>query len=99
MQHKLTRSFFIAIIALVLLLTISFDSIFLDKYDDEYNEYNGEEATEIPEMQRIKIKNLLDDEEKLKMSWKHQIFFIESHMEQLRNLTNPRQACSVESAG
>lgn len=45
------------------------------------------------------LKNILSDEETLKVSANKQFFFLETHMEKERNLTDARQACSVESAG
>ena len=39
------------------------------------------------------IKNILDDEKKLLESNSTQIFFLETHLEGRRNLSNARQAC------
>ena len=47
----------------------------------------------------IELENILSDEEKMLKSNGNQIFFIESHLEELRELKNARQACAVESAG
>ncbi|KAG5670081.1 hypothetical protein PVAND_000366 [Polypedilum vanderplanki] len=44
------------------------------------------------------VKNYLSDSERLKNSNSQQIFFIESHLEGHRNLSSPKQACSIESA-
>ncbi len=54
---------------------------------------------DIPQSVDFQLKNILIDEEKLKISSKNQIFLIETHMEKERIISNPRQACSVESAG
>lgn len=45
------------------------------------------------------LKNVLSDESSLNVSKSRQIFLLETHMEKERILTNPRQACTVESAG
>lgn len=45
------------------------------------------------------VKNILSDEEILKNSVSRQIFMIETNLDEERVLDNPRQACSVESAG
>ncbi|XP_070507561.1 lactosylceramide 4-alpha-galactosyltransferase-like [Chironomus tepperi] len=44
------------------------------------------------------INNIMGDEAKLLSSNSSQIFFLETHLEGRRNLTNARQACSVEAA-
>lgn len=45
------------------------------------------------------LKNILADEAVLKSPDNHQIFLIETHLDERRILANPRQACTVESAG
>lgn len=45
------------------------------------------------------LKNILNDEKKLKVNSKKQIFFVEAHMEEKRIMDKPRAACAVESAG
>ena len=47
----------------------------------------------------FKLKNLKNDEELLADKNFKKIFFIETHLDLIRKLDNPRQACSVESAG
>lgn len=48
---------------------------------------------------KFELKNILKDEEKLLKSDGKQIFFIESHLEEQRELKNAKKACSIESAG
>ena len=48
---------------------------------------------------RFELKNILSDEGKLLKSNGSQIFFIETHLDELRDVKNAKQACSVESAG
>jgi hypothetical protein len=45
------------------------------------------------------LQNILNDEKKIFQSDGNQIFFIETHLNEFRELKNTRQACSVESAG
>jgi hypothetical protein len=45
------------------------------------------------------LKNILSDEATLNVSGSRQIFLLETHMDKERILSNPRQACTVESAG
>lgn len=45
------------------------------------------------------LKNILSDEANLNVSATRQIFLLETHMNKERYLENPRQACTVESAG
>jgi hypothetical protein len=45
------------------------------------------------------LKNILSDEEILKVSSNRQIFLIETHMDRDKKLSNARQACTVEAAG
>ena len=64
----------------------------------------NEEKLEVPEVEIPKnfifpLRNILMDEKSLNISAHRQIFLIETHLEKERNLTNPRQACTVESAG
>lgn len=47
----------------------------------------------------FKLKNLQNDENILKDKNVKKIFFIETHLDLFRKIENPRQACSVESAG
>lgn len=47
----------------------------------------------------LKLRNIMKDEKILKVSAHRQIFFIESHMEEVRKMDKPRAACAVESAG
>jgi len=47
----------------------------------------------------LKLNNILDDDEFLRNDRYKKIFFVETHMEELRTIEKPRQACSVESAG
>ena len=47
----------------------------------------------------LKLENFLIDDEFLKNDEYKKIFFIETHMEGIRIIEKPRQACSVESAG
>jgi hypothetical protein len=65
------------------------------------SESNNSFKIEIRPTFNFSLQNILSDEEVLKVSSNNQIFFIETKMEseKIRNLTNARQACSVESAG
>lgn len=47
----------------------------------------------------LKLRNFLNDDKFLKNDKFKKIFFIETHLEELRIIDKPRQACSVESAG
>lgn len=47
----------------------------------------------------FKLKNLQNDENILNDKNVKKIFFIETHLNLFRKIDNPRQACSVESAG
>ena len=51
------------------------------------------------EAKTLKIENILNDEEFLEDEKSKKIFFLETHVDEVRILDNPRQACSVESAG
>lgn len=51
------------------------------------------------EAKLLNLKNILDDEEILKNENFEKIFFIETHVDEVRTLNEPRIACSVESAG
>ncbi|KAG5667862.1 hypothetical protein PVAND_015831 [Polypedilum vanderplanki] len=44
------------------------------------------------------IENYLIDEEKLKNSNSQQIFFLETYLDSVRSIDNPRQVCSIEAA-
>lgn len=46
----------------------------------------------------IKLKNILESDDKLRDLKSDHIFLIETHLEQERTLNDPRQACTVESA-
>lgn len=45
------------------------------------------------------LEDILNDEQKIMKTNGNQIFFIETHLDEFRDLKNARQACSVESAG
>jgi hypothetical protein len=47
----------------------------------------------------LTLKNIMDDEPKLKVSSHRQIFFLETHLDEERKMDKPRAACAVESAG
>jgi len=51
------------------------------------------------EAKTLKLENILNDEEFLEDEKSKKIFFLETHVDEVRILDNPRQACSVESAG
>lgn len=51
------------------------------------------------EAKTLKLENILDDSEFLEDEKSRKIFLLETHMDDVRILDNPRQACSVESAG
>ena len=51
------------------------------------------------EAKTLKLENILNDEEFLEDEKSKKIFFLETHVNEVRILDNPRQACSVESAG
>lgn len=51
------------------------------------------------EAKTIKLENILDDSEFLEDDKSKKIFLLETHLNEVRILDNPRQACSVESAG
>lgn len=72
-----------------------------NKFDDENYFYPNkcDLMVETSKKSVFMMKNLLSDDEMLKSEKFKKIFFIESHQENNRSLTNPRQACSVESAG
>ena len=57
------------------------------------------EAKDFQEARTLTIKNIQEDEEILMNKNYEKIFFIETHMDEVRILDNPRIACSVESAG
>ncbi|CAG9806897.1 unnamed protein product [Chironomus riparius] len=44
------------------------------------------------------VKSIQEDEEILKSEKFNKLFFIETHMDEMRILDNPRIACSIESA-
>lgn len=60
---------------------------------------DGEREKEFVFLSNLPLKNIMSDEAILNVSAKHQVFLIETHMEKDRELTNSRQACTVESAG
>jgi hypothetical protein len=47
----------------------------------------------------FRLKNILENDEKLENPKIKKIFFIESHLETIRSLDKSMQACSIESAG
>lgn len=47
----------------------------------------------------LELDNLLLHTDELELESLRRIFFIETHMNEWRTLNNPRQACSIESAG
>lgn len=47
----------------------------------------------------LKLKNFMDEDQILKEAEFDNIFFIETHMNDMKIIENPRQACSVETAG
>ena len=51
------------------------------------------------EARALIIKNIQEDEEILKSENYKKLFFIETHMDEVRIIDNPRIACSIESAG
>jgi hypothetical protein len=48
---------------------------------------------------RILLENYKTDEERMIKADSQQIFFLESHLDGVRILNKPRQACSLEAAG
>lgn len=61
--------------------------------------HNNSKQNELVKVLNIPLKNILSDDNILKVSSQRQIFLIEAHMNKERSLDNARQACSVESAG
>lgn len=54
---------------------------------------------EFLEPRTLIVKNIVEDEEILKSENIKKIFFIETHMDEVRIMDKPRIACSIESAG
>jgi hypothetical protein len=79
---------------ILLLITVIFLFIYQTNVDEE-----EKESKEFFPVFSFPLKNILSDEATLNVSASHQVFLIETHMNKERSLTNPRQACTVESAG
>jgi hypothetical protein len=90
MKRESGRRVFVSIflISATLLLLYSANSI-----------NDGDREKEFVFLSNLPLKNILSDEATLNVSAKHQVFLIETHMDKERELTNARQACTVESAG
>lgn len=74
--------------------------IFVLKYQINSNFLNLETpVSKRLHLGRFLLENILRDEQKILKSNGNQVFFIETHLDEFRELKNARQACSVESAG
>jgi hypothetical protein len=60
---------------------------------------NSENAVASLENNRIFVKSYKNDEERMIKADSQQIFFLESHLDGVRILNKPLQACSLEAAG
>ena len=66
---------------------------------NHYSEDKNDELKDFLKPKTLSLKNILEDGKILEDEKFKKIFFIETHMDEVKILDNPRIACSVESAG
>lgn len=82
----------------IFLILLAVSVIFLLVYQTAVDEEVHMHEESLPALS-FPLKNIMDDEATLNVSANRQVFLIETHMENERVLSKPRQACTVESAG
>lgn len=87
MKHITAKQFYF-----ILFLMVTFSILNISYYKLKYEKRKFKSWFTIP------LENILKFEEKLRESKGNYIFHIETHLQEERDLNDPRQACTVESA-